>query len=957
MTPEASGDLPDVTVIVPVHDGGNDLLRCLHAIHDSDGIRPEVVVVDDASSDDAVERVRIDHPAVRCVRTGDTPVGPAIARNLGAEAASGEFLVFIDADVVVAPDAIRRLVEPMCVAGPEASLAATIGSYDDRPDAPGAAATYANLRHHLVHQQSGEIVPSFWTGLGAVRRAAFESVRGFDTTFDRPSIEDVEFGLRLSRSGRTIAVVPGAQGTHLKAWTPTGLWKTDLFARAIPWGRAIATHPALATAMNGSSRGRSSILAISFGVLLGLFAGLAWWSDATIVAASLVGLAGLAFLAWFRLESVLFGLMDRHRGRATAVRGMGLHAIHHLTVPAACLLGVVMGRWAKPVDGPAGVRARGAWFVLASAPVILVAILVIAAAFAGSTNLHVRLLEMESNVRGMPIGAFEPRYDEAAVGRILGRLPVMVLPFLAVAVIVLWLGPERMTRGLKEAASCMRTTFRFTRVTGVFVGLLTAILLLAILRSGDVPMRTDEAATVMSHGLANPLVILGSYQTPNNHILHSLLVWSSIQCFGVEPWAVRLPASVFGLACVPLVAIAATRLRSELAGIVAAGIFVCLPSTLELATNARGYPIVIASMLAMIALLPGTANARSGAGICFVVAGAVGLMAVPIMAYPLAVLYSGLFIGRWRNGGFRAAMHCIPLALATVLIALSWYLPAWIASPSGSGPIGTVGTFLPSEVDWSFGEEIRRCWHVLGIAWSQWTWPMRGNGSLLILAPIGVSVLVGLRRGGPVGMLAVGIVVGPAVVLAITGFGAPPFWTLVWIPPVLIVLAASGFPWPRRSNGAEEDPSSFVPAPSPLRFVRGGMTCLIASIAVFAMSPDRFTREYPKRVWIEDAAPLAAWLAGQDPDFRRIRATGVVHGPVNYELHRGFGLVRAVEIAKGPIDDSQLPIRLLSPASAAKTSDEPHPGWYLGRRDDLVLVDRQVVDGVLVRTYDRRAND
>ncbi len=44
-------------------------------------------------------------------------------------------------------------------------------------------------------------------------------------------------------------------------------------------------------------------------------------------------------------------------------------------------------------------------------------------------------------------------------------------------------------------------------------------------------MHTDEAATLMSHGLANPLVIMGNYQTPNNRMLHSLPAWTSIQCF------------------------------------------------------------------------------------------------------------------------------------------------------------------------------------------------------------------------------------------------------------------------------------------------------------------------------------------------------------------------------------------------------------------------------------------
>ena len=125
----------------------------------------------------------------------------------------------------------------------------------------------------------------------------------------------------------------------------------------------------------------------------------------------------------------------------------------------------------------------------------------------------------------------------------------------------------------------------------------------------------------------------------------------------------------------------------------------------------------------------------------------------------------------------------------------------------------------------------------------------------------------------------------------------------------------------------------------------------VAATVIFSMSPDRFAREYPNRVWIEDARPVAAWFVAQDFARGSVRATGVAHGPVNYELHRRAGLLRAVEIAEGPLDDSQLPIRLLSPVP--EDGAESYPGRFLGRRKDLERVDRKVVGGVLIRTFDR----
>ena len=63
---------------------------------------------------------------------------------------------------------------------------------------------------------------------------------GYDAVrYTRPSIEDVEFGHRLRDSGRRILLVKSAQGSHLKRWLPVGVFRTDLFDRAIPWTELI----------------------------------------------------------------------------------------------------------------------------------------------------------------------------------------------------------------------------------------------------------------------------------------------------------------------------------------------------------------------------------------------------------------------------------------------------------------------------------------------------------------------------------------------------------------------------------------------------------------------------------------------------------------------------------------------------------------------------------------------
>src|SRR5690606_34456798 len=111
-------------------------------------------------------------------------------------------------------------------------LAAVFGSYDDEPAAPGFLSQYRNLLHHFVHQHASEDAHSFWTGCGAVRREVFEELGGFDPVV---TLDDVEFGIRLRRSGRRILLARHIRVKHLKRWTLWTMISTDVFLRAIPW--------------------------------------------------------------------------------------------------------------------------------------------------------------------------------------------------------------------------------------------------------------------------------------------------------------------------------------------------------------------------------------------------------------------------------------------------------------------------------------------------------------------------------------------------------------------------------------------------------------------------------------------------------------------------------------------------------------------------------------------------
>ena len=227
-----------LSVVIPARNAAHTLPVSLAALLRSDLAREawEVIVVDDASTDDtaAVARrladVVVELPTRR-------PLGPAYARNRGCDVARGEIIVFVDADVCVHDDTLRRFAE---LFRDDPTIGAAFGSYDAHPPAPGLVSQYRNLLHHHVHQQGAGEAETFWAGCGAVRRTVFIDADMFDEWhYPRPQIEDIELGARIRALGHRIVLRPDIQATHLKRWTLGAMIRTDLFDRGVPWTRLL----------------------------------------------------------------------------------------------------------------------------------------------------------------------------------------------------------------------------------------------------------------------------------------------------------------------------------------------------------------------------------------------------------------------------------------------------------------------------------------------------------------------------------------------------------------------------------------------------------------------------------------------------------------------------------------------------------------------------------------------
>jgi glycosyltransferase involved in cell wall biosynthesis len=260
-TPHTVTGAPAISVVVPVRNSPKELRLCLHRLFASTYEGFEVIVVDDASTDETAQ-VAVEFGAI--LLRSEHRIGPAGARNRGAEIARGEYVFFLDADVLAHPQTLHQIAGTFARM-PE--LDAVFGSYDAEPAAGNVLSQYRNLFHHFVHQDSDPRATTFWSGCGAIRRSVFLEMKGFDTSYGRPSIEDIELGARLHRKGHRILLDKSIQVTHLKHWTLWNMIKTDVLDRGIPWTELMLREGEMPNNLNVSYSQRISVL-LAYGLLV-----------------------------------------------------------------------------------------------------------------------------------------------------------------------------------------------------------------------------------------------------------------------------------------------------------------------------------------------------------------------------------------------------------------------------------------------------------------------------------------------------------------------------------------------------------------------------------------------------------------------------------------------------------------------------------------------------------------
>jgi glycosyltransferase involved in cell wall biosynthesis len=188
-------DSPEVTVIIPTCDRWPYLSLTLDSVLRQEDVELEVIVSDDGSNDETLERLRaIEDPRVRTVRE-ERPHGVAHARNIGLAEARGEWVAFLDDDDLWAPRKLRTQLDLAREAGASFCYVAAvvIDSGGAVIDSLGAPPDPRELPRELF---TGNVIPAPGSNL-VVKTSAMRRLGGFD---EAARFDEWDMWIRLAAS-------------------------------------------------------------------------------------------------------------------------------------------------------------------------------------------------------------------------------------------------------------------------------------------------------------------------------------------------------------------------------------------------------------------------------------------------------------------------------------------------------------------------------------------------------------------------------------------------------------------------------------------------------------------------------------------------------------------------------------------------------------------------------------
>lgn len=221
--------VPRVSVVIPARNEARNIERCLRSVLGSKHPDLEVIVVDDHSTDETgglARAIALDDARVRVIMPDPLPegwFGKQWACTAGAAVATGEILLFTDADTVHAPDLMARSVNAMRARGADLLSVAgrqELGTFWERAVQPQMFGILV-ARYGSTERVSNATRPEDAIANGQcifITRAAYDASGGHAAVRDKVA-EDLALAQRFVRQGRRLALVAGLDQLGTRMYT------------------------------------------------------------------------------------------------------------------------------------------------------------------------------------------------------------------------------------------------------------------------------------------------------------------------------------------------------------------------------------------------------------------------------------------------------------------------------------------------------------------------------------------------------------------------------------------------------------------------------------------------------------------------------------------------------------------------------------------------------------------
>ncbi|MHC4696646.1 MAG: glycosyltransferase family 2 protein [Planctomycetota bacterium] len=240
---------PSVSIVVPARDEEQGIREAVDSFCRQDYANLEVIVVDDQSTDstpEILEELRAQYANLTVIRGTDPPegwLGKPNALEIGRRAAKGDWLLFVDADVVYAPDLVRRAMSyalqqdaGMLVVWPEFETTEVLEAV---LMSSLHLTVFACIPLFLVPRTRITLL-SFGDGVfNLVRRDALHACGAFECLKDAV-LDDVGLGYKVKQAGHRITVALAGPLLHIRMYHGARAMMEGFIKNAYPMGR---NHP------------------------------------------------------------------------------------------------------------------------------------------------------------------------------------------------------------------------------------------------------------------------------------------------------------------------------------------------------------------------------------------------------------------------------------------------------------------------------------------------------------------------------------------------------------------------------------------------------------------------------------------------------------------------------------------------------------------------------------------